>query len=49
LGPGSEAKSGDWVTVVGDNYDAYAWAKACQTIHYEITTRMGSRITRVNK
>ena len=49
LGPGSAAKSGDWVTVVGENYDAYAWAKACQTIHYEITTRMGSRITRVYK
>lgn len=47
LGPDSAAKSGDWVTVVGENYDAYAWAKACQTIHYEITTRMGSRITRV--
>jgi alanine racemase len=49
LGPDSEAKSGDWVTVVGENYDAYEWAKACQTIHYEITTRMGSRITRIYK
>lgn len=49
LGPDSAAKSGDWVIVIGENYDAYAWAKACQTIHYEITTRMGSRITRVYK
>lgn len=46
LGPNSSAKSGDWVTVIGDNYDAYEWAKACQTIHYEITTRMAPRIIR---
>jgi len=46
LGPDSDAKSGDWVTVIGENYDAYEWAKACQTIHYEITTRMAPRIRR---
>ena len=46
LGLDSTAKSGDWVTVVGENFDAYKWAKACQTIHYEITTRMGGRIKR---
>ena len=46
LGPDSKAKSGDWVTVIGENYDAYEWAKACQTIHYEITTRMAPRIIR---
>lgn len=46
LGPNSKAKSGDWVTVIGENYDAYEWAKACQTIHYEITTRMAPRIIR---
>ena len=47
LGPSSAAKSGDWVTVIGENYDAYDWAKACQTIHYEITTRMAPRIARI--
>lgn len=46
LGPSSKARSGDWVTVIGENYDAYKWADACQTIHYEITTRMGYRIKR---
>jgi alanine racemase len=46
LGPDSEAKSGDWVTVIGENYDVYEWAKACGTIHYEITTRMAPRISR---
>jgi len=46
LGPDSEAKSGDWVTVIGENYDVYEWAKACATITYEITTRMAPRIKR---
>jgi alanine racemase len=46
LGIESDAKSGDWVTVIGENFDAYDWAKACQTIHYEITTRMAPRIRR---
>ena len=46
LGPDSTAKSGDWVTVLGDNYSAYEWATACQTIHYEITTRMAPRVSR---
>jgi alanine racemase len=47
LGVTSSAKSGDWVTVIGENFDAYAWAKACQTIHYEVTTRLGGRIKRI--
>ena len=47
LGPDSKAKSGDWVTVIGENFDAYQWAKACQTIHYEITTRISGRIARI--
>ena len=46
LGSNSKAKSGDWVTVIGDNYDAYDWAKACQTITYEITTRISGRMPR---
>lgn len=46
LGIESNAKSGEWVTVIGENFDAYDWAKACQTIHYEITTRMAPRIRR---
>ena len=46
LGPNTEAKSGDWVTVIGENYDIYDWAKACQTITYEITTRISGRIPR---
>jgi alanine racemase len=46
LGPDSKAKSGDWVTVIGEKCDAYDWAKACGTIHYEILTRMAPRIKR---
>ena len=46
LGPNSAAKPGDWVTVIGENYDIYDWAKACQTITYEITTRISGRIPR---
>ena len=47
LGAESKAKSGDWVTVIGGAFDAYDWAKACQTITYEITTRIGGRIPRI--
>ena len=47
LGSNSKAQSGDWVTVIGERFDCYAWAKACQTITYEITTRISSRITRI--
>ena len=47
LGSNSKAQSGDWVTVIGEKYDCYEWAKACQTITYEITTRISSRITRI--
>ena len=46
LGAESSAKSGDWVTVIGDRFDAYDWAQACQTIHYEITTRISQRVPR---
>lgn len=46
LGLDSKAQSGDWVTVIGEEFDCYKWAKACQTITYEITTRIGPRITR---
>lgn len=47
LGANSTAQSGDWVTVIGAQFDTYQWAKACQTITYEITTRMGSRLPRI--
>jgi len=46
LGANTQAKAGDWVTVIGENFDVYDWAKACQTITYEITTRLSGRITR---
>jgi len=46
LGAESSAKSGDWVTVIGEKFDAYDWAQACQTIHYEITTRISQRVPR---
>ena len=46
LGAESIAKSGDWVTVIGERFDAYVWAQACQTIHYEITTRISQRVPR---
>ena len=46
LGIDTEAKSGDWVTVIGEAFTAYEWAKACDTIHYEITTRMAPRVQR---
>lgn len=46
LGPASKARAGDWVTVIGENYDIYDWAEACQTITYEITTRLSGRIMR---
>ena len=46
LGANTQAKAGDWVTVIGENFDVYDWAKACQTITYEITTRIAPRITR---
>ena len=46
LGKDSGAKSGDWVTVIGEAFTAYEWAKACDTIHYEITTRMAPRVQR---
>ena len=49
LGSDSQAKSGDWVTVFGEQYSVYDWAAASQTITYEITTRIGGRITRTYK
>jgi alanine racemase len=46
LGLDSNAKTGDWVTVIGENFDVYDWANACKTITYEITTRISGRIKR---
>ena len=46
LGADTNAKAGDWVTVIGENFDIYDWAAACQTITYEITTRLSGRISR---
>jgi len=48
LGTDSTAQSGDIAEVFGPNgYSIDDWAKACQTINYEIVTRIASRIPRV--
>lgn len=51
LGPDSSAQSGDWVVVFGDgshgDYTADDWARACGSINYEITTRIGPRVPRI--
>lgn len=47
LGAGSDAQTGDWVTVFGFGYSIDDWAKASQTINYEITTRIGVRVPKV--
>ena len=47
LGADSDAQTGDWVTVFGDSYSIDDWAKASQTINYEITTRIGIRVVKV--
>ena len=47
LGADSDAQTGDWVTVFGDSYSIDDWAGASQSINYEITTRIGVRVTKV--
>jgi alanine racemase len=51
LGPDSKAISGDWVLVFGDGvtgeYTADDWGMACNSINYEIITRIGSRVPRI--
>ena len=51
LGPGSQAKSGDWVIVFGDGtrgeYTADDWGAASGSINYEIVTRIGPRVPRI--
>jgi len=51
LGPDSELVAGDSVELFGTGHDgaptAQDWAEACDTINYEIVTRLGGRFTRV--
>ena len=51
LGGDSTAQSGDWVIVFGDGshgeYTADDWARASDSINYEITTRIGPRVPRI--
>ena len=51
LGITSSAKTGDEVIVFGDGssgeYTADEWAKAANTINYEIITRIGPRVPRI--
>lgn len=51
LGITSNAKTGDEVIVFGDGsggeYTADEWAKAANTINYEIITRIGPRVPRI--
>ena len=51
LGPGSSAKSGQWVIVFGDGshgeYTADDWGSASLSINYEIVTRIGPRVPRI--
>lgn len=48
LGPDSTAVAGDLVTVMGgDGYSIDEWAKAANTINYEIVTRIASRVPRI--
>ena len=50
LGPGFEGAAGDPVVLFGDGADgaptAQDWAEACDTIAYEIVTRIGGRFVR---
>jgi alanine racemase len=49
-GPGAEPRPGDEVVLFGTGAagepTADDWARACDTIHYEIVTRMGGRLRR---
>lgn len=48
LGPNSSAKSGDWVTIFGDEgFSADDWASASGSVNYEIVTRIGPRVPRI--
>ena len=51
LGQNSKSLAGDWVTLFGSGSlgepTVQDWADANNTIHYEIVTRLGSRVTRV--
>jgi alanine racemase len=51
LGISSTAKTGDEVIVFGDGsggeYTVDEWAKAANTINYEIITRIGPRVPRI--
>ena len=47
LGPNTTLKDGDWITLIGgsvENIDM--WAAACQSINYEVVTRIPTRIPR---
>jgi alanine racemase len=50
LGPGTTARAGDEAVLFGTGADgeptAHDWAEACDTIAYEIVTRIGGRFTR---
>jgi alanine racemase len=48
LGPDSTAQSGDIAEVFGPSgYSIDEWAAACNTINYEIVTRISPRVPRV--
>lgn len=52
LGPDSEARAGDSVTLFGSGESgeptAQDWAEATETISYEIVTRIGARVPRIH-
>lgn len=52
LGPDATERAGDTVVLFGDGATgvptAQDWADACDTISYEITTRLGARVPRVH-
>ncbi len=51
VGPGSDVKAGDPVTLMGrdgtEEISCYEWAKALGTITYEVTCQINSRVERV--
>jgi len=52
LGPDSSTQAGDEVLLLGPGRNgeptAQDWAEACDTISYEIVTRIGGRMTRTH-
>ena len=40
-------KANQWVELFGDNISIYDFAKTCNTISYEIASRLGNRIYRI--